>query len=76
MSLFVDTSVWYAAADSTDRSNLRAKAMLSPGEPLVTTDHVLIETWTFSGTEFNAMQPSDFGTDQKRRGTRRAGLSG
>jgi predicted nucleic acid-binding protein len=46
MSLFVDTSVWYAAADSTDRSNLRAKAILSVGEPLVTTDHVLIETWT------------------------------
>ena len=46
MSLFVDTSVWYAAADLTDRSNLRAKAILSVGEPLVTTDHVLIETWT------------------------------
>lgn len=46
MSLFVDTSVWYAAADSSDRSNLRAKAILSAGEPLVTTDHVLIETWT------------------------------
>lgn len=45
MSLFVDTSVWYAAADSSDRSNLRAKAILKSGEPLVTTDHILIETW-------------------------------
>jgi predicted nucleic acid-binding protein len=46
MSLFVDTSIWYAAADSSDRSNVRAKAVLQSGEPLVTTDHILIETWT------------------------------
>jgi len=46
MSLFVDTSVWYAAADSSDISNTRAKAILASGEPLVTTDHVLAETWT------------------------------
>ncbi len=45
MSLFVDTSAWYAAADTSDRSNQRAKAVLSGGERLVTTDHVLIETW-------------------------------
>ena len=47
MSLFVDTSVWYAAADSSDSGNARAKAILAAaGEPLVTSDHVLVETWT------------------------------
>lgn len=46
MSLFVDTSVWYAAADSSDESSVRAKAILSADEPLVTSDHVLVETWT------------------------------
>jgi len=46
MSLFVDTSIWYAAADSSDRSNARAKAILSAGDSLVTTDHILIETRT------------------------------
>jgi predicted nucleic acid-binding protein len=46
MSLFVDTSVWYAAADRSEASNSRAKAVLSAGEPLVTTDHILVETWT------------------------------
>jgi predicted nucleic acid-binding protein len=46
MSLFVDTSIWYAAADSSDRSNARAKAILSAGDALVTTDYILIETWT------------------------------
>ena len=46
MSLFVDTSIWYAAADSSDRSNARAKVILKSGETLVTSDHVLVETWT------------------------------
>jgi predicted nucleic acid-binding protein len=45
VSLFVDTSAWYAAADRSDRSHERAKTVLSVGEPLVTTDHVLVETW-------------------------------
>ena len=45
MSLFVDTSVWYAAADRGDRNNARAKAVLSAADQRVTTDHVLIETW-------------------------------
>jgi len=46
MSLFVDTSIWYAAADSSDLSNARSKAILKSGETLVTSDHVLVETWT------------------------------
>ncbi len=46
MSLFVDTSIWYAAADSSDDANGRAKVILKAGEPLVTSDHVLSETWT------------------------------
>lgn len=45
MTLFVDTSAWYAAADRDDASNDRAKAILSAGEDLVATDHVLVETW-------------------------------
>ena len=46
MSLFVDTSIWYAAADTADASNSLAKEILAAGEPLVTSDHVLVETWT------------------------------
>jgi|SRR5579863_7839045 len=45
MSLFVDTSIWYAAADSSDRSSHRAKEIVSSGESLITTDHVLVESW-------------------------------
>jgi predicted nucleic acid-binding protein len=45
VSVFVDTSVWYAAVDGSDPSHAGAKAVLSTGEPLFTTDHVLVETW-------------------------------
>lgn len=45
MSLFVDTSAFYAAADAGDGSHARATSILGAGEPLVTTDHVLVESW-------------------------------
>jgi predicted nucleic acid-binding protein len=45
LSLYVDTSAWYAAADRGDRSHRRATRILGGGEDLVTSDHVLVETW-------------------------------
>ena len=45
MSIFVDSSVWYAAANRRDRQNGRAKRLLATDESLVTSDHVLVETW-------------------------------
>lgn len=45
MTLFVDTSAFYAAVDRGDRDHSRALALLATTEPLVTTDHVLVETW-------------------------------
>lgn len=45
MSLFVDSSVWYAAADEGDPRNARAREILAGGERLVTSDHVLVECW-------------------------------
>jgi len=45
LSIFVDSSAWYAAADRGERNNARAKRILQAGESLVTTDHVLVETW-------------------------------
>lgn len=45
MSVFVDTSAFYAAADAGDSSHGRATDLLGAGEALVTTDHVLVESW-------------------------------
>lgn len=49
MSAFVDTSAWYAAADSDDVNHDRATARLEEfAGHVVTSDHVLIETWYLS----------------------------
>jgi len=45
VTLFVDTSVLYAVADRTDSGNSAAKAILASGEDLMTSDHVLVESW-------------------------------
>lgn len=46
MSVFVDTSAWYAAADLSDTHHGRAVELLSEfSGDLVTSDHVLVETW-------------------------------
>jgi predicted nucleic acid-binding protein len=45
LSLFVDTSALFAAADRSDAHNARAKQVLASGERLVTSDHVLVELW-------------------------------
>jgi predicted nucleic acid-binding protein len=45
LTIFVDTSVFYAAVDRADRGHARALTVLDTRELLVTTDHVLVETW-------------------------------
>jgi uncharacterized protein len=49
VNLFVDTSVWYAAADRGDSGHARARRVLSEAGRLVTTDHVLVESWQLIG---------------------------
>ena len=46
MSVFVDTSAWYAAADAGDVHHRRAVERLGEfSHDLLTSDHVLVETW-------------------------------
>jgi uncharacterized protein len=45
LSVFVDSSAFYAAADDGDRSSARTRELLSAGEDLLTTDYVLVESW-------------------------------
>ena len=60
MSLFVDTSIWYAAVDLDDSANSSAKTILSSGEALVTTDHVLAETWLLLHHKLNRQAAERF----------------
>lgn len=46
MATFVDTSIWYAAANERDANSDLARALLAEHEAsLVTSDHVLVELW-------------------------------
>jgi predicted nucleic acid-binding protein len=45
MSVYIDTSVWFAAANIKDKDNTRAKALLKEARSRLTSDHVVVETW-------------------------------
>jgi uncharacterized protein len=60
MTVFVDTSVWFGAANSRDRQNARAKKILADLAAPVLTDHVLIETWTLLNARLNRQAAERF----------------
>jgi predicted nucleic acid-binding protein len=45
MSVYVDTSVWFAAANIKDAHNAHAKQLLAGTPTRLTSDHVVVETW-------------------------------
>lgn len=45
MTVFVDSSVWFASIVARDQENERAKAVLREARERLTTDHVVVETW-------------------------------
>ena len=55
MSVFVDTSVWFAAANAKDANHSRAAALLTGFEGrLLTSDHVIVETWMLAAGRVGA----------------------
>lgn len=46
MSTFVDTSAFYAAADRGSSDHDRARTTLAEADRLVTSDHILLESWS------------------------------
>ena len=60
MSVFVDTSVWFAAAVKRDHDNARAKSILESTSDHVTSDHVLIETWLLLNSRYRREVAEDF----------------
>jgi uncharacterized protein len=52
LTVFVDSSFWFASIVARDRNNARAKAVLEGQREHVTTDHVLVETWLLLNSRY------------------------
>lgn len=70
MSIFVDTSVWFASVFSKDRHNAHAKTLLQRGELLVTTDAVIVETWLILYRRFHYSAAEAFWGGLRRGGAK------
>jgi predicted nucleic acid-binding protein len=70
LSVFVDSSVWFAAVSARDRDNERAKAILAGTSDHVTTDHVLVETWLLLNSRFRKEVAERFWEGLRRGGIR------
>ena len=60
MNVFIDSSVWFAVANTRERRNVRAKQLLAEIEPPLLTDHVLVETWLLLNSRINRRAAEEF----------------
>ena len=67
MTIFVDSSVWFAAIVARDRNNARAKSFLQSATACVTTSHVVVETWLLLNSRYHRRGAEQF-WDGVRRG--------
>jgi predicted nucleic acid-binding protein len=60
VSVFIDTSVWFAMIVSRDRNNVRAKSILTDIDEPVTSDHVMVETWLLLNSRYHRRGAESF----------------
>jgi predicted nucleic acid-binding protein len=68
LSVFVDSSMWFAAIVARDRNNSRAKTILQNTQEHITTDHVMVETWLLLNSRYRRDAAEQF-WDRLRRGS-------
>lgn len=69
MSLFADSSALFAAADEGDENSARAREVLSAPDTIVTTDHVLVETWLLANARAGYRAADRLWEEIRRGGT-------
>jgi len=60
LTIFIDTSVWFGAANIRDRHNARAKRLLAENPSPLLTDHVLVETWRLLNSRVHRQAAESF----------------
>lgn len=58
--MFVDSSVWFAAANIRDQHNDRAKQVLGGLRAPLTSDHVVVETWLLLNSRVSRTAAEEF----------------
>jgi predicted nucleic acid-binding protein len=67
MTVFVDTSAWFAAINTKDRYHQRAAELIQAERPLTTSSFVLIETWLLLQSKISFVVAEGF-SERIRRG--------
>lgn len=67
MSVFIDSSVWFASMVARDRNNSRATAILSDADGYLTSDYVVVETWLLLNSRYGKHGADSF-WERIRRG--------
>jgi len=70
LTVFVDSSMWFAAVTARDRNNVRAKAVLRDARECITSDHVAVETWLLLNSRYRREAAEQF-WDRIRQGAAR-----
>jgi predicted nucleic acid-binding protein len=70
VSIFVDTSVWFAAVVARDRNSDHAKSILRATTDHVTTDHVLLESWLLLNSRYGSGEAERFWDGLRQSTTR------
>ena len=60
VSIFVDSSFWFATVVARDEHNPRARAILREVDGFVTTDHVIVETWLLLNSRYKRVRAERF----------------
>jgi predicted nucleic acid-binding protein len=67
MSIFADSSFWFATIVARDDYNERAKVIARSENVFVTTDHVVVETWLLLNSRYHRQGAETF-WERMRRG--------
>jgi len=70
LSIFVDTSIWFAAVVARDQGNRQAKHILDDIQDPVITDHVMVETWLLLNSRYRRDAAERFWQRMREAGVR------
>jgi len=60
LTIFIDSSVWFATIVARDQNNRQAKVILLNESDHVTTDHVVVETWLLLNSRYRRQAAESF----------------